>query len=1020
MIFLVDKVTNAYGLKYQKLEGNILKDITLHDISYNNQKLTKKAHIDINFKALLALQFMIDDIILQEVDLQVVEQMIEDQSSQKKSKREQFKTIPKITIASLFFSTTPYYGHDINIDNLKFIANDIEGDLTNISIGSFSFYTESDHTNITADGSIYDQVLDLNHLWITDIDIKKIVPFYNSKIKKQSDNNTSQKAEQQGFKNLVKTFKINNFKTDIKEYDYKKYKIESLKIEAQDLISDLKSISAKTAITAQTNMWKFTSSGLLQNNKLLTDVDVTLKDRYFKKFIPFFDHKKITKLTVALDLEKEGLKAKVDLKTDNLLTGKVQDLNLSVDNAIAQANLNFKPINFEAKIDGNLSTKHAKNIALDCDLHYDQNHKFSYNGTLFSKNLRNLDNNITKLMKDTKVDFHGDAKKIQATLHNKNLTANYSSDSYKNGILKIETEKIALKEYFELPKKLDTIQANLITKTAINFKDLTKINTQVQLNSNALNLKGDLFYERGFTLNATLNNVQNSILKSYDKNLNLKALFPLKTKTTWADSLIESSFSQKKIQGALSYDTQKKLLDSSIKLADDTVTIKGNINDNLFLKTSTYSLKMLQEQIFNFYTFKKEPLDGEVIVNGIIDNQSNLNLSIKSRWLVYEYRPNKFAFAEKVTLDLLKKKNNYVIKNYYFSTYLDHDRIFFAKKPSQLSYKTSQIVVDKLWVNDQAILKGNYEFTKSTGNFKLDAKSYHYKEQEGDIYADVDIAAALSKDQIKIDGNIALLKGKITYQTKKEYYIQDDDIIVIQEEHAKTLAKKENNFVIDVSILSKNPISYKIEDTNVLLDVDLKFWKNKASELQLLGITKLLSGTHIEAKKEFKLENGEILFAGSILNPFLNINVSHLNDPYEITININGLLDAPIINFSATPFLTQSDILSILLFDATTGDLFSSSGDSSKAAISMFGNTFAKELVENFGIKLDKLVLSTTEEGGFGLEVGKKISKKVTILYINDIIQTVKVKYQHSRRFETDITFSPDTSGIDFLYKNEY
>jgi translocation and assembly module TamB len=176
----------------------------------------------------------------------------------------------------------------------------------------------------------------------------------------------------------------------------------------------------------------------------------------------------------------------------------------------------------------------------------------------------------------------------------------------------------------------------------------------------------------------------------------------------------------------------------------------------------------------------------------------------------------------------------------------------------------------------------------------------------------------------------------------------------------------------------------------------------------------------MEAKKEFKVQNGEILFAGEIFNPFLNINVSHQNDPYEIMININGLLDSPIINFSSTPFLTQSDILSILLFDSTTEDLFSSEGDSSKAAISMFGNTFAKELVENFGIKLDKLVLSTTEEGGFGLEVGKKISRKVTILYINDIVQTIKVKYQHSRRFETDITISPDTSGIDFLYKNEY
>ncbi len=190
--------------------------------------------------------------------------------------------------------------------------------------------------------------------------------------------------------------------------------------------------------------------------------------------------------------------------------------------------------------------------------------------------------------------------------------------------------------------------------------------------------------------------------------------------------------------------------------------------------------------------------------------------------------------------------------------------------------------------------------------------------------------------------------------------------------------------------------------------------------LALYPKPEIFKGTHVETEKEFSVQSGEILFAGAIFNPFLNISVSHLSDPYKILININGLLDAPIINFSSTPFLTQSDILSILLFNSTTEDLMSSNGDTSKAAISMFGNTFAKELVENFGIKLDKLVLLTTQEGGFGLMVGKKISKRITLLYINDIVQTIKIKYQNSRRFETDFTFSPNRSGIDFLYKNEY
>lgn len=86
----------------------------------------------------------------------------------------------------------------------------------------------------------------------------------------------------------------------------------------------------------------------------------------------------------------------------------------------------------------------------------------------------------------------------------------------------------------------------------------------------------------------------------------------------------------------------------------------------------------------------------------------------------------------------------------------------------------------------------------------------------------------------------------------------------------------------------------------------------------------------------------------------------------------------------------------------------------------MLGNTFAKEIVKNFGLTLDKLVLSTTEEGGLGIEIGKKISQKITVIYTNDIVQSIKVRYQHSDNYETNLMISPESSGIDFLYKSEH
>jgi translocation and assembly module TamB len=1020
MVMLVDKATKMFDISYKSLDGNLLKNITLQDISYKDKKLAQKAHIDINFNALLHADLKVDDITLEGVDLKILEQMIADQN-RKKKKKKKLQNIPTISISSLFFSTTPYHEHDLNIENLKFIANDIKGDLTNLDIGSFSFYTQSQQTNITADGTLKNKVLDLNHLWITDIDIEKIVEFYNKQLKKAKDTNQSKKEDKKPTQTMIKEIKINNFKTDIKAYDYKKYKIQNLSIKADQIYSDLKSIKAKTSIEAVTNMWKLKSKGALKDNKLLTDVKVILNDKYFKKFVPFFDHDKIKPIKVDLELDKDGLAAKVYLKTDNLLTGKVKDLNLSVKQAVGVANLSFKPIDLKVRIDGNLSAKHSKNIALVSNLYYDKEHKFTYDGTLFTKKLRNLDTNITELMRDTKVAFYGNTKNIQAHLSNKNLTADYNSTIYKKGLLSIDTNEIELNQYLtNLPKELQALKAKAEAKIPIDFKDLNKFDADVKLDTNALNLRGKITYKDGFNFDTTALPIQNSILKNYDKNIKLKGILPLKIKSTWRGIEIQNNLKQKKFALDLNYNTKTKELNSSINLALSKLSLSGKTDERLKLKASTLSLKTLQEDAQDFYNFKKQPLDGEVVVDGFIDANTGLEVDVKSKWLVYEYTPNKFAFAEKVKLKLHKKENTYKLKNYYFSTYLDYDREFFSNKNSTFTFKNSIINLQNLWVNDQATVKGEYNIKKGSGVLNTYANSYHYKGKEGDVFARINVATHLNKDYIKLEGDVKVQKATITYEAKKDYYIQDDDIIIIQEERAKKEAKQNSTLIVDVAVISTKHIRYKVKDTDVKLDIDLKLWKEKAKELELLGMVKLIEGKHTEANKEFKVDSGEILFAGAILNPYLNINVSHFNDPYDIDININGLLDSPNINFTSTPYLTQSDILSLLLFDATTEDLFSSNGDSSKAAISMFGNTFAKELVENFGIKLDKLVLSTTEDGGLGIEVGKKISKKTTILYINDIVQTIKIKYQNSRRFETDITLSPDTSGIDFLYKNEY
>jgi translocation and assembly module TamB len=401
----------------------------------------------------------------------------------------------------------------------------------------------------------------------------------------------------------------------------------------------------------------------------------------------------------------------------------------------------------------------------------------------------------------------------------------------------------------------------------------------------------------------------------------------------------------------------------------------------------------------------------------------NFKAKLTSKWLVYEYTPNKFAFAEKVNINLAGDSENIAISDYNLHTFIyGDDRFLFAKKSSNFTIKDGKISLKELWVNDTLKTTGEFDLNSSTGIFHTTTDGFDYKGKEGEARLRANITTDIRANKTIINGKATILDALITYKHRNTHNVQDPDIIFVQEQKRLERLKEEKstNLIIDLAIDSIKDLPYKTDGIDIKFRPDLKFWKEENKELELLGRVAIIKGVYKQDNKEFNILPGELLFGGDMINPYINISAKHFSDPYDITIDISGKVDSPIINFSSNPYLSQSDILSILLFNTTTSSLFSEGGSTSNQAISFFGNTFAKEIVKKFGIQLDKLVILTNEEGGFGVEVGKKISQKVTVIYINDIVQTIKVRYQHSDHFESDITISPESSGIDFIYKSEH
>ena len=102
----------------------------------------------------------------------------------------------------------------------------------------------------------------------------------------------------------------------------------------------------------------------------------------------------------------------------------------------------------------------------------------------------------------------------------------------------------------------------------------------------------------------------------------------------------------------------------------------------------------------------------------------------------------------------------------------------------------------------------------------------------------------------------------------------------------------------------------------------------------------------------------------------------------------------------------------MILFDSEAGAGTNSGDDMMK----MMGGAMAKSALNDLGVKVDHLVLGA----GNSVEIGRKLTDEITIIYVNDIVSSVKLKYEHSRHMESVISAGEESQSYDIIYKNDF
>jgi len=216
------------------------------------------------------------------------------------------------------------------------------------------------------------------------------------------------------------------------------------------------------------------------------------------------------------------------------------------------------------------------------------------------------------------------------------------------------------------------------------------------------------------------------------------------------------------------------------------------------------------------------------------------------------------------------------------------------------------------------------------------------------------------------------------------------------------------------------------QGANIELKGDLDIRKNYQQPLRIIGDINVIRGTYENFGKVFRIEEGNVSFSGGQeIDPFLDITALYRVSSNNIYINIGGRASEPKITLTSDPAMSETDIVSFLIFGASSSDI--SSGERSAVggiASGLAGGIAAAQLERLMGnaISLDVVSISATN-----VEVGKYLTEDIYIAYergttdsiidsTNIIYNKVIVEYHIFKNVTIDADVGGENPGADLFY----
>ena len=1006
---VADTFAPDYNISYSRIHGNVLTGVEIEDLNYADKSLAKHITLKWNPNGLVQKKIIVNNVLIHKINIDTVKALIDSFSSDSNESSKPFDF--SIHIEKLDVDSESFVEEGISFKNVALNGEKIYYASDTISIKKLGLVVDSNITKISLKASLYDGKVNIQDLRIENLDTLALQNVFTLDGKESEEDTNNTKTVQNAL--IPHTVIIEQLEANILAREFEPLKFKQLTLNAKDTYVNLQTLVFEKGfvdLNTTTNLANLSYKGKIKENQLLGEVNVIPQEELFTRYNIPIRRESVGELKIALDASQERVVAKIDTKMLQLLKVEKDAFNLDINSLKSTVTYLIKDTTLKAESAATLTAPYAKEISVTNVFTLDDN--ISYGGDMNLVQVTGLDAKFTKPLNNLNVHYSGDNTSVNAKILSSMLEGNFSSSDFKEANFHLESkEALFLRDYVSLPTELNATELNIMIDAPIYFDTNTSYMAMAKLRSNVVNVDANISYDAMLKVISEIEIPKKSLLRPYSKALKWDNLSPLNADAVVGDKSIKFDIKSKSLKSKIHYDLNTTKVEGKIHLAGLDATVSGVVEKEIKLKSNISSIPSFLKSVEDIYTLEDLPkVDGSANILVTVDALKTANIELKSPKIAYHVDHKTIQEIDDIDI-VVKLEKDTVVLEHYKLTY-DKEKIF-STKPSIVSLKDDFVSLLPLWINNQLKAEGNYDLKTRKGKIEAKAEAMHIAHEIIDLDTNIDIQAELDGNKTAINGKVMILGGDIHYDMNQKTFASDSDIIIVQDMKEEKESPFMDNLSIDLQVKTKKPLVYNKDAVNIKANVDLSVHKVEHAELLVLGSVEILKGgTYIFQNKTFVLDKSFIHFTGNPNKPLLEINVKYKALNHKVTIKITGSAELPQIDFSSKPALNKEQILSLILFDTVEGAGTNNGDDMMK----MMGGAMAKSALNDLGIKLDHLVLGE----GNSVEVGKKLTNKITIIYVNDIVSKVKLKYEHSPRTESVIGVSEESQSYDIIYKRDF